>query len=184
MHIPNIITFIRIALVPLCVWLIISEAHGLAFITFMVAGASDFADGFLARRYNWHSKLGAYLDPLADKSLMASVYVTLGVMKDLPAWLVILVVSRDALIVAAVLVSRLADHPVHIKPLMVSKVNTAAQIVFVVAVLGLLALDQPSLLFVNGGGLVVALLTAASGGAYLMAWLRHMAEHPAEGQEK
>lgn len=183
MHIPNIITFIRLLLVPLCVWLIISEAYPLAFLTFMVAGASDFADGFLARRYNWHSKLGSYLDPLADKSLMVSVYVTLGFMKELPAWLVILVVSRDVLIVAAVLVARLMDHPIRIKPLFVSKVNTAAQIVYVVAVLAFLALDRPNDLVVNIGGLAVAVLTVASGAAYLRAWLSHMAEHPEEGKK-
>lgn len=182
MHIPNIITFIRLLLVPLCVWLIISETYALAFLTFMTAGASDFADGYLARRYNWHSKLGAYLDPLADKSLMVSVYVTLGFMKELPAWLVILVVSRDVLIVAAVLVARLMDHPIRIRPLFVSKVNTAAQIVYVVAVLAFLALGRPNDLAVNIGGLLVAVLTVASGIAYLRAWLTHMAEHPEEGQ--
>ena len=180
MHIPNLITLARILLVPVTVWLIISEAYGAAFAAFVVAGASDGLDGYLARRFNWRTKLGAYLDPLADKALLVSVYVTLGFLKELPAWLVIIVVSRDVLIVGAVLLSRLLDHPVKVAPLMVSKVNTAAQIVFVVVVLGVAALREPYDHLVNYGSIFVALLTVLSGAAYLVEWLRHMADGPHE----
>ena len=180
MHIPNLITLARILLVPVTVWLIISGAYGAAFAAFVVAGASDGLDGYLARRFNWRTKLGAYLDPLADKALLVSVYVTLGFLKELPAWLVIIVVSRDVLIVGAVLLSRLLDHPVKVAPLMVSKVNTAAQIVFVVAVLGVAALREPYDLLVSYGSIPVALLTVLSGAAYLVEWLRHMADGPHE----
>jgi len=110
-----------------------------------------------------------------------SVFVTLGFLKLIPAWLTILVVSRDALIVGAVLLSRLMDHPVNVRPLMVSKVNTVAQILFAVAVLGVAALGKPIAHLVDYGGIGVALLTALSGAAYLRAWLRHVAEHPDEG---
>jgi cardiolipin synthase (CMP-forming) len=174
MHIPNLITIARIFLVPLTVWLIISEAYGWAFASFMVAGLSDGIDGFLARRFNWRTELGAYLDPLADKALMTSVYVTLGVLKVLPAWLVIIVVSRDVLIVAAILLSRLVHNPVRVAPLMLSKVNTAAQIAFIIVVLGVAALAHPLGPVVNYGSIPVALLTVASGAAYLKAWLEHM----------
>lgn len=179
MYIPNLITMARIFLVPLTVWLIISEAYGFAFISFMVAGVSDGIDGFLARRYNWRTELGAYLDPLADKALMVSVYVTLGVFKVLPAWLVIIVVSRDVLIVAAILLSRLVHKPVIVAPLLLSKINTAAQIAFVVIVLGAAALTWPLADLVNYGSVPVALLTVASGAAYLRAWLEHLGEAPA-----
>ncbi len=180
-NIPNLISVLRLLLVPVTVWLMISEAYGWAFLTFVAAGVSDGIDGFLARRFDWRTRLGAYLDPLADKTLLVSVFVTLGFLKLIPAWLAILVVSRDALIVGAVLLSRLMDHPVKVRPLMVSKVNTVAQILFAVAVLGVAALGKPLAQLVDYGGIPVALLTALSGAAYLMAWLRHMAEQPNEG---
>lgn len=179
-NIPNLITLARIFLVPLTVWLIISEAYGAAFLTFVIAGASDGVDGFLARRFNWRTELGAYLDPLADKSLLVSVYVTLGFLKEVPAWLVITIVSRDVLIIGAVLLSRLMHKPLRMAPLMVSKVNTLAQILFAVAVLGVAALGEPLQTLVNYGSIPVALLTVASGAAYLVAWLGHMAETPPE----
>ena len=177
-NIPNLISVLRLLLVPLTVWLVISEAYGWAFATFMTAGISDGIDGYLARRFDWRTRLGAYLDPLADKALLVSVFVTLAFLKLIPAWLAIVVVSRDALIVGAVLLSRLMDHPVHVRPLMVSKVNTVAQILFVVAVLGVAALGKPLGLVVDYGSIPVALLTALSGAAYLAAWLRHMSEQP------
>ncbi len=177
-NIPNLISVMRLLLVPFTVWLVISEAYGWAFVTFMAAGISDGVDGYLARRFDWRTKLGSYLDPLADKALLVSVYVTLGLLKIIPAWLAILVVSRDALIVGAVLLSRLMDHPVRLKPLLVSKLNTVVQIAFAVSVLGLAALGKPLAALVDYGSIPVALLTALSGAAYLASWLRHMAEQP------
>ncbi|WP_421695166.1 CDP-alcohol phosphatidyltransferase family protein [Aestuariivirga sp.] len=179
-NIPNLISLVRLLLVPVTVWLLISEAYAPAFLTFIIAGASDGIDGYLARRFDWRSRLGAYLDALADKALLVSVFVTLGLLKVIPAWLVILVVSRDALIIGAVLLSRLMDHPVRVVPLMVSKVNTVAQILFVVAVLGLAGAGRNVSAVVEYGSIPVALLTVMSGAAYLMAWLRHMAEQPNE----
>lgn len=177
-NIPNLISVLRLLLVPLTVWLILSDLYGWAFVTFMAAGISDGIDGYLARRFDWRTRLGAYLDPLADKALLVSVFVTLGLLKLVPAWLAILVVSRDALIVGAVMLSRLMDHPVRVRPLRVSKVNSVVQIAFVVAVLGAAALGKPLASLVLYGSLPVALLTALSGAAYLGAWLRHVAEQP------
>lgn len=182
-NLPNLISLMRLLLVPLTVWLIISDAYGWAFITFMVAGISDGIDGFLARRFDWRTKLGSYLDPLADKALLVSVYVTLGLLREIPAWLVIIVVSRDALIIGAVVLSRLMDHPVHVSPLMISKLNTLAQISFAVAVLGVAAAGRPLGSLVEYGSIPVGLLTVLSGAAYLGAWLRHMAEEPNGGRK-
>ena len=109
--------------------------------------------------------------------------MTLGLLKMIPAWLVIMVVSRDALIVGAVVLSRLIDHPVKVRPLMLSKVNTVAQIVFLVAVLGFAAAGEALAPLVDYGSIPVALLTALSGAAYLTAWLRHMAEEPHEDRK-
>jgi cardiolipin synthase len=175
MSLPNLITIARILLVPLTVWLIISEAFGLAFLAFIVAGISDGVDGALARRYGLRTELGAYLDPFADKALLVSIYVSLGMLQFLPAWLVILVVTRDILIVSGVILSRLLDKPLLMAPLMISKVNTAAQIVFAGAVLGVLELAIDIEPFLTFGMALVAGLTFASGALYLRQWLRHMA---------
>ena len=96
-------------------------------------------------------------------------------------WLVILVVSRDVLIVGAFMLSLLMERPVQVKPLMLSKVNTAGQIVFVVVVLASLAMDWNIRVFLDGGMAAVAVLTAASGGLYLLEWVRHMANGHAGG---
>jgi cardiolipin synthase len=148
----------------------------LAFLLFVAAGVSDAADGIIARRFHLRSELGAYLDPLADKALLVSIYVTLSVVGTVPGWLAIIVVSRDAMIVAAILVSRLMDKPVAIKPLLISKANTAAQIAFAAGVLGALAFGLPLGDWLALGMLAVAGLTGLSAAAYLARWLRHMAD--------
>ncbi len=135
MSIPNIITLGRILLVPFIVWAIASNQMEIAFIIFIVAGVSDAVDGFLAKRFDMASELGALLDPLADKALLVSIYVALGIWVAVPRWLVILVVSRDIMIVAAVIVSWLFGKPIPMKPLMVSKLNTVAQVAFAALVL-------------------------------------------------
>lgn len=175
MSLPNLITILRILLVPVAVWLVISEQFGAALAVFALAGLSDGIDGYLARRWNARTELGGYLDPLADKALLVSLYIVLGVEHIIPAWLVILVVSRDLLIVSAVLLSWVLDKPVAIAPMMTSKVNTTMQILFVIAVLGMLALDMRSELLWMLGMAAVAALSVASGALYLREWLRHMA---------
>ena len=106
---------------------------------FLIAGISDGVDGFVARQFDQRSELGAYLDPMADKLLLVSVFVVLGYMGELPLWLVIAAVSRDALIVGAVLLSTIMGNPVAMKPLYVSKANTLIQIVLAAVVLAELA---------------------------------------------
>ena len=141
LSIPNLITLGRILLVPVVVWAIASGAMWIAFVLFLAAGVSDAVDGFLAKRFGMTTELGAYLDPLADKALIVSIYVTLGITDVIPRWLVILVVSRDIMIVGGIMLSWLVGKPVKIKPLLVSKLNTVAQIVFACVVLGSLGFD-------------------------------------------
>ena len=175
MNLPNFITIGRILLVPITVWLIISGDFALAFVAFVVAGISDGVDGFIARRFDQRSELGAYLDPIADKALLVSIYVSLGLLKFLPAWLVILVVTRDVLIVGAVILAWVVNKPMLVAPSMASKVNTAGQIILAVVVLGSLGLEialEP-LLYV--GFALVGILTFGSGALYMRAWLLHMA---------
>jgi cardiolipin synthase (CMP-forming) len=174
LSIPNLITLARIVLVPVVVWAILAGQAGLAFSLFVVAGVSDAVDGFLAKRFGMTTVLGAYLDPLADKALLVSIYVTLGINSELPLWLVILVVSRDIMIVGGVLLSWLLGHPMKVKPLIVSKLNTLAQIVLASVALGALGLgiEVPGVKLALT--VVVALTTALSVAAYLSQWLRHM----------
>ena len=136
MSIPNLITLARILLVPVVVWAIATGQMYFAFLLFLAAGISDAVDGFLAKRFGMKTELGAYLDPLADKVLIVSIYVALGITGVIPLWIVILVVSRDFMIVGAIILSWLVDRPVAIRPHMISKVNTAVQIVFACLVLG------------------------------------------------
>ncbi len=175
LNLPNLITIFRIFMVPLIVWLIISGQFFVAFLLFVLAGMSDAVDGFVAKRFNQATELGAYLDPIADKLLLVSIYVSLGFREILPPWLVILVVSRDILIVGALVLSWLMEQPVPITPLMVSKANTTAQIVLAALVLGGLGfgLQMPYLIIVMS--ILVAVLTVLSAGAYLRLWLMHMA---------
>jgi cardiolipin synthase (CMP-forming) len=175
MTLPNLITIGRLVLVPLVVVMIVQRQWATAFVLFVVAGLSDAVDGFIARRYDMRSEFGAYIDPLADKALLVSIYVTLAIRDVLPSWVAIAVVSRDAMIVAAILVSWLMQRPVDIKPLLISKLNTAAQIVFAAVVLGTSAFQGPTGWLEPWGAGIVLALTAGSAAAYLAGWLRHMA---------
>jgi cardiolipin synthase len=172
LSLPNFISLGRLLAVPVAVWLILTGKFGLAFWVFVAAGVSDAVDGFLAKRMNAQTELGKVLDPLADKALLVAVYVTLGQAGHLPVWLVILVVFRDLLIVGGIILSHTLGRPVRMRPLLVSKINTGAQIVLaggVLAVLGLdLRVDQLILPLVW----LVAATTAISGGAYLVNWAR------------
>jgi cardiolipin synthase len=179
-NIPNFITLARVMSVPVIFWLLVNGHDGGAFFVFLLAGISDAIDGFLAKRFNWTSELGAYLDPLADKILIVSIYIALAVGRQIPLWLVVAVVSRDILILLAVLLSWLMDRPFHIKPAAVSKLNTAAQIVLATAVLadnafGLkLVMTREVLVWTTGA------LTFLSLAAYVRTWVRHMTGYGAK----
>jgi cardiolipin synthase (CMP-forming) len=174
-NIPNFITLGRVMSVPVLFWLLLNNHPRIGFFVFLAAGVSDAIDGFLAKRFKWTSELGAYLDPLADKILIVSIYIALAVSAQVPLWLVIAVVSRDFLILLAVLLSWLVDRPFAIKPLAISKLNTAAQLVLATTVLGdnafSVGLDttREVLVWITG------LSTALSLAAYLRLWVRHMA---------
>jgi cardiolipin synthase len=174
LNLPNLITIARILLVPVIVWAITSDQMLFAFILFLAAGLSDAVDGFLAKRFGMTSEFGSYLDPLADKALIVSIYVALGISDALPRWLVILVVSRDIMIVAAVMLSWLVGKPVAVKPLAVSKANTVAQIVLATLVLAALGLRVDFAWLIDVNIAAVAALTLLSVAAYVREWVRHM----------
>ncbi len=174
--IPNLISIIRLALVPYIILTLLEGRFMLAFFLFVAVGISDGVDGFIARKFNQRTVLGAYLDPLADKVLLISVFLVLGYMEIIPLWLTIAIVTRDVLITAGVLVAFFIGNPIAIKPLFVSKANTASQIVLVSVAIGApaFALDlewvKTILVWLCGA------LTVASAFAYFATWTRHVAE--------
>ncbi|MCC6948675.1 MAG: CDP-alcohol phosphatidyltransferase family protein [Bradyrhizobiaceae bacterium] len=175
MNLPNLITVGRIFCVPFIVWAITVGQYQLAFWLFVIAGISDAVDGFLAKRLEAKSEFGAYLDPLADKALLMSIYVTLGIAGQVPLWLVIAVVSRDIMILGAVIVAWIVEKPIAIQPHIVSKLNTLAQILLVIVILASDAFAFDWRLISEGLVFAVAVLTGLSAAFYLAAWMRHMA---------
>ena len=171
---PNLITLARLLLAPLAVLMIVSQRFMPAFAIFVVAGLSDAVDGFIAKRFDLRTELGAYLDPLADKALLVSIYVALGIWGAMPRWIVILVVSRDIMIVSAVIVSWLFDKPVEMKPLMVSKLNTAAQVALAATILASLGFGFKPMPYDAVLMGLVTVFTLVSVSLYLVEWVRHM----------
>ncbi len=175
MNPANLITLGRLLSVPVLVWLVLAGQFAAAFWMFVLAGISDAVDGFIAKHFDMRTQIGALLDPVADKTLLVSIYVTLGVAGQLPTWLVILVVSRDLMIVGGFLLVQLLAETSRSEPLFISKANTALQIVLVAFTLARLGfnLDDHGL----GAGLIlaVAVTTVLSGGAYLVRWAHSLA---------
>lgn len=182
MNAANLITLMRLLLVPAIVWLILEGLHGLALWVFALAAISDGVDGYIAKHCDQRTRLGSFLDPIADKAMLVSIYVTLGSQEHLPSWLVILVVSRDVLIVGGVVLSYALGYALKMEPLMISKANTVAQIALAVLVLVMLGLEimQPHVIEI--AVVIVAATTVLSGASYLVGWVRHMAlwERPPE----
>lgn len=170
MNIPNVISLTRLLAVPVVLYLILDGAYGAAFALFVVAGASDAVDGYLAKRLDQSSRIGALLDPLADKALLVGVFIVLGIRGVVPEWLVFLVVSRDFLIIGGGLLALITQHDYRARPLMISKVNTALQILLAAVALGALALHLDPGLLKTALVYIVAASTVASGASYLIAW--------------
>ena len=175
MNLPNSITLGRLLSVPIAVYLIMHSAYLAAFLLFLLAGVSDALDGYLAKRNNQTTELGAILDPLADKVLLVSVYATLGLQGSLPNWVVMLVIFRDLLIVSGVVILFLVRLDVKMRPLIVSKINTAIQIALAALVLAELGLELEIMGLVSAMMYVVGATTVISGASYMVSWTRQMA---------
>ena len=174
-YIPNIITVLRILLVVPIGFLLWHNRHVDAFLLMVVAGLSDALDGWLARRFGWLTKLGATLDPLADKLLVAMVFVVFTVQGHIPLWIAIIVLSRDFIIVAGAGVYKLLYEEVDIAPTFLSKANTAMQlIVLILLIISLLPVgiaSQISRAMVDPFGFyILALLGVSSGIDYVITW--------------
>lgn len=176
LNLPNLISLGRLLLVPLAISLILDARYWAAFWVFVVAGVSDALDGFIAKRFDRRTRLGALLDPLADKVLLVSVYVTLGIAGQLWSWLVVLVVFRDLMIIGGfLLIQAMAVMPKGHQPLFISKINTGVQVAvvgYVLARLGLGGEAGPVDLVLS---VAVAVTTVVSGLTYLVQWGRILA---------
>ena len=171
--IPNLITMARILLTPLFVIFLIQGSYHKALLVFLLAGVSDLADGLIARTWSQKSRLGSYLDPLADKVLMAASFVTLSIYKEIPSWLTVVVISRDIALAFGVLIFRLADFPLVVRPSLAGKLTTLFQVSTVFLVLigkinPLYPLILPIFFWITGA------LTTISGIHYIYNGIRMM----------
>lgn len=169
-NIPNFISMLRILLtIPICI-LLIKHQHPATLILFVIAGFSDGLDGFLAKRYGWQSRLGGLLDPLADKILFTSVFLSLGIIKLIPLWLVIIVLIRDIIIVSGTISYQLTVENVEPSPSQLSKFNTLLQTILVITVIldaGIYSLPR---ILIDGLQWLLLSTLILSGGHYVYLW--------------
>lgn len=142
-NIPNVLTLVRLLLTPLFVILLLQDRLTAALIIFSLAGISDGLDGFIARWFNQQTVLGAYLDPVADKVLLVSAFVCLAISGIIPEWLTVVVLSRDIIIIIGIAILTLTEKKYRIRPSLVSKCTTVAQIAMVIV--SLILPDIPGL---------------------------------------
>jgi cardiolipin synthase len=169
-HIPNIISLARILLVLPVIEAILKHDFGRAIVWFTIAGLSDGVDGFLARHYGWQSRLGSFLDPVADKLLLGSSFICLAWLGVLPVWLAVLVVLRDLVIFLGAVGSYFLTEPFDGQPSRISKLNTLSQLMLVFAILlspGILPLPTA---MVQALLILVTLTTLVSGVLYVVTW--------------
>lgn len=177
-NLPNLISLARLFLAPVFVWLIANGRFEECFYLCLIAGASDMIDGLVARAMGDQTTLGGYLDPIADKVLLGTIYISLGVYHLLPLWIVILVVFRDFLIFGGALLVLILNINYTIRPLMISKINTCLQIAYVLWLFGILANFEflqhktfiASVDFVLLYGMILTLVW--SGSSYVIKWVQ------------
>lgn len=169
---PNAISLLRIALIAPILLLILEGAFGWALALFLLAGFSDGLDGYLAKRFAWHTRLGALLDPVADKLLVAGLFITLAYTQDIPVWLAAVVILRDVVIVAGATVYNFFVRPVQGEPTRVSKLNTSLQLLFLLFVISRAGFDWPEPITLTVLGASVLVTVVISGVDYVWSWSR------------
>ena len=168
--IPNAICLVRIALVPPVVLSLLEQRYDLALLLFVIAGGSDGLDGFLAKRYGWQTRLGSLLDPIADKTLVSGTFITLGWLGLVPFGVVAVIVGRDLIIVLGAIAWQLLVAPVQGLPSLISKLNTACQLLFVVCAIASAAYDWPSAAVLTVLGAACIFTAIISGLNYVLTW--------------
>lgn len=182
MNIPNFLTLFRIILVPAFVIFLIQSEYDKALIVFVVAGLTDALDGTLARLLKCQTILGAYLDPIADKLLLVTSYATLAILGIIPAWLSVLVISRDFIILMGIAILTLMSIPYEIKPAIVSKITTALQISAIFFPLLYQAVQHDiGYHWITGLFWLTALFTVISGLVYIIRGIRILNQSSPEG---
>ena len=174
LNLPNILTLSRIMAIPLLAWFLWwpgwEMGYLIAFALYCLMGITDYFDGYLARTSGTVSKLGIFLDPIADKALLVSVYLMLGHQGYVEAWLVIMVVFRDLVILGGAILFQTVTQSLTMQPLTISKVNTFVQFFFVVIVLWVEAYGLDGGAAIRVIGYIVAVTTLWSGTAYVITW--------------
>jgi len=167
---PNAISILRIALIAPILILILQGSFGWALALFLLAGFSDGLDGYLAKRFDWRTRLGALLDPIADKLLVAGLFITLAYTQDIPVWLAAVVIVRDVVIVAGAAVYNFFVRPVEGEPTRVSKLNTALQLLFLLFVISRAGFGWPEPIALTVLGASVLVTVVISGVDYVWSW--------------
>jgi len=167
---PNAISLLRIVLVAPIMMLITAGSFGWAIALFWLASFSDGIDGYLAKRFRWHTRIGALLDPLADKLLVAGTFVTLAYSHQIPVWLAVLVISRDVIIVAGAAAYNFLVRPVEGEPTRISKLNTALELLFLLFVLSRAGFGWPDEITITVLGASVLITVVISGIDYVWSW--------------
>jgi cardiolipin synthase len=169
---PNAISLMRIALVAPILYLIVDGQYGLALTLFVIAGFSDGVDGYLAKRFDWHTRIGALLDPIADKLLVAGTFIVLVYIGLIPLWLAVLVIFRDVVIVGGAAAYNFLVQPVEGEPTRISKLNTALQLLLIVFVLSRAGYGWPDQITITIIGASVVVTVVISGVDYVWSWAR------------
>jgi cardiolipin synthase len=169
---PNAISLLRIALVAPILLLIIDGQYGFALALCFVAGFSDGVDGYLAKRFDWHTRIGALLDPIADKLLVAGTFMVLVYTGHIPLWLAALVIFRDVVIVGGATAYNFLIRPVEGEPTRISKLNTALQLLFLVFLLSRAAFGWPDQITITVLGASIVVTVVVSGIDYVWSWAR------------
>ena len=167
---PNAISLLRILLIAPILLLTVQENYGLALLLFVVAGGSDGIDGYLAVRFGWQTRLGALLDPVADKLLVTGMFVTLAWTGLIPVWLTAIVILRDVVIFSGAVAYNFLIEPVQGEPTRISKLNTALQLMLLLFVLSRAGFDWPNAITITVLGASVLVTVVISGVDYVLRW--------------
>ena len=167
---PNAVSLLRIALVAPILLLILDGRFGIALVLFFIAGFSDGIDGYLAKRFDWHTRLGALLDPVADKLLVAGTFITLTYTQHIPLWLTAAVILRDVIIVGGATTYNFLVKPVEGEPSRISKLNTALQLMFLLFVLSRAGFGWPEQISLTVLGAAILITVVISGVDYVLRW--------------
>ena len=169
---PNAISIMRIMLILPILALFVSDEFGWALTLFIIAGLSDGVDGYLAKKYGWNTRLGAFLDPAGDKLLVAWSFGTLAFLGHIPVWLAVIVILRDVVIVAGSFIYHYLVRRLEGEPTFISKLNTGLEFAFLIFVMARAGFGWPDEITITIVGTAVLVTVVISGYDYVSNWIR------------